>query len=377
MFRRGRSTDRNEEEEQSNRLSHLLLFLILCITFLLYFGYSDLPSKQEQPVINKIRASTDESTIYYHNKIYLHSSFTVPQVSLRLLNEINIRVESSTAQNVFQDHVLSWKYMENSTIHFKTFENTYGLISISAHRDSSVPNESTGKFIYFGLVRANRNICETNSSNSWTCQKDHDQFNNSYDSKYCLLVLKSNRINDILQFTHDFLTDYTLHKSDMTVGMFCGNPLISRTANSENELYFINFNTESDYKVAPFFICKFSTVLMDVNECFNTEVTSANLSLPLSLIHDPTTDVLVTANYNPDNKNLNLITFNSNRLSFKAAYRSIPAPSVLGKAPKGGCSSQVRINIEISYIIGDAAPYEILGIYDVGKSTHQYHNLYM
>ncbi|EAN31879.2 putative integral membrane protein [Theileria parva strain Muguga] len=370
MFRRGRSNDRNEEEEPSNRLSHLLLFLILCITFLLYFGYNDLPSKQEPPVINKIRANADDSSISYHNKTYLHSSFTLPQISLRLLNEITIHVESSTLENVFEDHVLSWKYMENSRIHFRVFENTYGLISISAHRDSSVPNDSAGKFIYFGLVRANRNICESIPSNSWTCQKDHDQFNNSFDSKYCLLVLKSNRLNDILQYTHDFLSDYKLHKSDMMVGMFCGNAVISRTANSENELYFINFNRESDYRSSPFFVCKFSTLLTDVIECFNTEVTSANLSLPLTLIHDPTTDVLVTANYNPENKNLNILTFNSSRLSFKAAYRSIPAPS--GWLISIGKSSKGRV-----FFAGDAAPYEILGIYDVGNSRHEYHNLYL
>ncbi|UKJ89763.2 hypothetical protein MACJ_003017 [Theileria orientalis] len=345
-------------------IANFCLVFLMIISFLYLLSFNDSSNIDRSQNVIKIKTNVDESTIYYHNKTYVHPSFSLPQISLKLLDEPNIFIESSSLYNVGTDYVLSWAYKEDFRIHFRPYNKMYGLISISVCKSTQKDPVEGGNFTYFGLIRAHRSICEAYSSNSWTCQKDYDYFNKAFDVKYCILVVKSNRLNDILHFTHDFLKENKVPHTELNVGMFCGNPLIARSANDDKDVYFVNFNLNSHDNLSPFFICKFSTVIMDVNECFNTEIVSTKLNLPLMMIHDPTTDVIMTANYNPDNKNLNLLTFNSNRLSFKAAFRSIPAPS--GKNSKGKV-----------FFAGDSAPYEVLGVYDTGTSKEKYHNLYI
>ncbi|UVC50168.1 hypothetical protein MACK_004038 [Theileria orientalis] len=370
MLGHDEGTEQVNERNDVRRVANFALFFVMIISFLYFISFNESSSIDRSQNVIKIKTNVDESTIYYHNKIYVHPSFSLPQISLKLLDETNIFIESSNLYNLGTDYVLSWMYKEDFRIHFRPYNKKYGLISISVCK--SMPNDSGegGNFTYFGLIRAHRSVCESNSSNSWTCQKDYDYFNKAYDVKYCILVVKSNKLNDILHFTHDFLKENKVPHTELNIGMFCGNPLIGRSANDDNDVYFVNFNTSSHNNLSPFFICKFSTLIMDVNECFNTEIVSTKLNLPLMLIHDPTTDVIMTANYNPDNKNLNLLTFNSNRLSFKAAFRSIPAPS--GWIINLGLNSKGKV-----FFAGDSAPYEVLGVYDTGTSKEKYHNLYI
>ncbi|BAM42017.1 conserved hypothetical protein [Theileria orientalis strain Shintoku] len=376
MFRQEDETEQVHEVRDFRRIAKFSAIFVTILFFMYFLWFNDSSNNERSQNVIKVKTNVDESTIYYHNKTYVHPSFSLPQISLKLLDETNIFIESSSLYNVGTDYVLSWMYKEDFRIHFRPYNKKYGLLSISVCKSMPKKGEGEGNYTYFGLIRAHRSVCETNTCNSWTCQKDYDYFNKAYDVKYCILVVKSNRLNDILHFTHDFLKENKVPHTELNVGMFCGNPLIARSANDDKDVYFVNFNTSSQNNLSPFFICKFSTLIMDVNECFNTEIVSTNLNLPLMLIHDPTTDVIMTANYNPENKNLNLLTFNSNRLSFKAAFRSIPAPSGKERGKIEVCRMDNKPWEELKGE-GDSAPYEVLGVYDTGTSKEKYHNLYI
>ncbi|AFZ81374.1 hypothetical protein BEWA_007830 [Theileria equi strain WA] len=310
-----------------NKLGNIIILFFFLFLGLYYFGYSDGSVGEESAKIPQLKTNNSHHDTVFHSKFYVHPSLSLPEITIRILNQLSLHLESSRLNDINDNYSLIWNNHDPSSITIKVKNVKYGLISISASEThtSQVTNHSQKDFVYAGLVRAEREYCSGNLS--WTCQKDYFNANNTFDSSYCILAITSSNIENIFEVSDRIAHKQDTNNTDALIGMFCGNPLIQRVANSTDSIFFINQGTLKDSTiVSTYLVCKFSMTKMEVSQCHDPGFDLFNSHVPMALIHDESSSSVATIVYNQTGS-LDIATFSSTTVSFEALFKSIPFTS--------------------------------------------------